>query len=360
MKTSNEDQAQLWSDDVARQARDCEAASATPPAAAAAMNEPPDVEEEEEATDPRVSVVVLLCASLFELLSASLVCGQQHVCAGLYAYAVAVGVVSTALTTPIALFYFAEPLVPRDLNDALPHLSLLLLAWWIPACFLLTFVTPFTTLCNGYFATVCASVGSFQLCRAHVPLLESALQTLRAMGRSAPPERTTLMMLAISSTAMWVQAALAAALYVDAPATKAWAIIVGVVSSVLCSFYLLLEGLALHRLGFAMLLAGWWCQGIALSFGPNSFTATVNGYLSTWISTFLAFYLVRTVRSANELQPIPSAPPDDEGLGGPTTDYVAGDSPELALEGTYNQLPPKPAEPSSLEPAEVHSDYTRT
>ena len=77
-----------------------------------------------------------------------------------------------------------------------------------------------------------------------------------------------------------------------------------------------------------MLLASWWCQGIALSFVPNTFIGSVNGFVATWTSVGLAFYFLRTTRSPNDLLPIPSAPPDEEGLGGPTTEYrAASDGP---------------------------------
>ena len=219
--------------------------------------------DESTAVDPSAPIVLLAGASLCELISASLACSQQPTCSGLRAYAVSVGLVSIVLLAPIALVNFAEPLAPRRLYEGLPQISLLLLMWWMPACFLLTFVAPFSTLGNGYFATLGGAAGALQLSRAYVPALDTALHTVREMARDAPPDRAVLVMLALSSTLMWVQAAISAALYGDTPATKAWAIIVGVVSSVLCAFFLLLEGLTIHRLGFAMLMAAWWCQGSA-------------------------------------------------------------------------------------------------
>lgn len=102
------------------------------------------------------------------------------------AYSVAVGAVSLALLAPVALVLFAEPLAPQRLPEGLPHLSLLLLAWWLPASFLLTFVGPFQGLSNGYFSTIVAGAGSVQLCRANVPLIDGALSTLHEFARNAP------------------------------------------------------------------------------------------------------------------------------------------------------------------------------
>ena len=300
------------------------------------MEQPPDHDDPNSTPDPSVSVVILGGASFFELIAASLSCGEQTVCSSLTAYSVAAGVVSIALLIPVALVHFAEPLAPQQLHEGLPHLSLMLLAWWTPACFLLTFVAPFGTLSNGYFATVAAIAGAMQLCRAHVELVDKAFVTLRELAHEAPRERVVLMILALTSTAMWVHAAISAAMYGDSPSTKAWAIIVGVVSSVLCTFYLLLDKSpsgfsAPHdQMGFAVLLAAWWCQGIALSFVPSSFIGTINGFVCTWASVFLALYFLRITRGPRDMEPVPSAPPDEEGLGGPTTEYVSGDAPASA------------------------------
>lgn len=299
---------------------------------------PPD-HEEVETINPHIAAVVLGGASLFELIASSIMCGESD-CSGLTAYAVTAGVVSLAALAPIALFLFAEPLAPAAVSDGLPHLSLFLCAWWLPACFLLTFIGPFAGLCNGYFATIAATASAVQLCRVHVPVVDTAFREVQNLARDAPAERPVLMLLALSATAMWVEAAISLG---RAPhehgAVKAWAIIVGVVSMIMCAFYLLLNNLALHRGGFAALLALWWCQGIAITFIPSSYMGTCNGYVSTWASVFLALYFAHATHSPHDLVAIPAAPPDDEGpgLGGPTTTYHAA---EDSSEGFSDGLKP--------------------
>jgi len=131
-------------------------------------------------------------------------------------------------------------------------------------------------------------------------------------------------MLALSSTAVWVQAAVCASQYGDYVGSKAWAIIVGVVSFMFCASYLVFAGAADHRAGFGGLLAAWWVQGIAFSFVPDTFSATMNGFAWTWASVFLALFFVRNNKITRNLLPIPSAPPDDDdGFGAPTTTYHA-------------------------------------
>ena len=73
---------------------------------------------------------------------------------------------------------------------------------------------------------------------------------------------------------------------------------------------------------------------VALSFVPNSFIGSINGFITCWSSVFLAFYFLRTTRTPHDLLPVPSAPPDEDGLGGPTTTYHEAASPE-GLDGTW-------------------------
>jgi len=300
------------------------------------MNTPPDHEEVAERWP--TAAVILAGASLFELIGACLVCGEGA-CEGLEAYAVSVGVVSLVLLAPIVLLLFAEPLAPPRLHEGLPHLSLMLLAWWVPAAFLLTFVAPFQRLCNGYFSALAAAASAVELSRAHVPAIDAAFRALRAAIASST-ERACVCSLAATSTMMWAQAAISLAEYPkEHAATKTWAVLVGLVSMLLCGFYLLLAGLAVHRFPFATALLLWWLQGIALSFVPSAFISSMNGFVSTWASAFLAVYFLRVVRDPRDLIPIPSAPPDEEGLGGPTTTYHAAAEPvEDPTEGFSNSL----------------------
>jgi hypothetical protein len=136
-------------------------------------------------------------------------------------------------------------------------------------------------------------------------------------------------LLALTSTAVWVQAAIALAQTNDHVATTTWAIIVGVVSFIICAFYLLMEHSQSNRGSFAMLLAGWWMQGVAFSFVPTPFLYTLNGFLATWSSVALAVYLARTDEFSRDMLPIPTADADDDGHGGPTTAYqMAADATE--------------------------------
>ena len=244
------------------------------------MEPPPS--EDVPSVEPIAATVALMLASAFELLAASLRTTGGD---GLVNYAVVVGAVSLMLVAPVALVLFAEPLaqaVSPRLHEGLPHLSLILLAWWMPATFVMTFVGPFQGLCNGWFSSEAGVMGAFQLCRAHVPPFDHAVTQLQALARGAPKDRTALCCLALTSTALWIAAAvsLGQASW-EHPAVKAWALIVGLVSFIMCSVYLLFEEATTHRLAFALSLALWWAQAIAFSFVPTSFMSTMNGFAAT-------------------------------------------------------------------------------
>jgi len=87
----------------------------------------------------------LLICSIVELAAAAIFCDEHNSCTKEAGYAVAVGAVSTFC----CLLCIAVP-------QANKWMSLFLIVWWIPACYVLTFTAyngSFTHTGNGYFAT---------------------------------------------------------------------------------------------------------------------------------------------------------------------------------------------------------------
>ena len=289
------------------------------------MEPPPD--ENAPALDGHTCSALLGVAALGELIAASVVCSDGY-CGGWNGFAVAVGAVSLAFLAPIYVLLFFESLAPPQLQEYLPHLSVFQLLWWIPSAFFLTLISPFTTLGNGYFLCLGAVAASVLLCRAQVPPFETAVATFIAGARAAPSSRIALVLLAATSTLVWVGAAISIGRtpVAEHTGTKVWSIIVGIVSMMMCSSFLLMQPPDDKQHSFAMLLAAWWLQGAALSFVPNLFIGTVNGYFGTWASVLLAAYFLRCTHDLRDLQPVPSAPLDEDGLGGPTTAYMYGGS----------------------------------
>ena len=252
--------------------------SGGPPAAHlhAPMEPPPHEDHPIPRVDGNQAVLLLGAAAFCEVCAASVVCSQTA-CRGMEAYAVAVGSISLIFLLPLALHLFMPPLAPAGMEQALPHLSAFQSVWWLPATFLLTFIGPFEFLGTGYFVTLGGAAAATMLCLAHVPEFERIVAQLSALARAAPKDRLALFLLGCTSTVVWIEAAISIGFWDEHTAVKAWGIVVGVVSSVLCSLFLLMENAPMNQHGFAALLWAWWLQGVAMSFIPNQFISTVRG-----------------------------------------------------------------------------------
>jgi hypothetical protein len=262
------------------------------------------------APDPRTPLLVLSVASVFELIAAAVVCGTSYHCTGLDAYAVTAGGVSCVVCIPLLLMYFDffEFSGTRFAEHA-PNLALFLLAWWSVAWLVLTFVSPFTGLTNGFFACWVAPFAALLFCRALTPLVSEPLGRMVAALRGAGAERSVLILLCASSTAVWVSASVALGRYPDIacdPTThecmhyngiKVWAICVGVVSMGACGVYLTLEAASPYGYSLALAQSVWWLQGLAISFVPSVFGGGVNGWACTWLSVGLAGYFASLSRN---------------------------------------------------------------
>ncbi|KAL3915224.1 MAG: hypothetical protein SGPRY_007320, partial [Prymnesium sp.] len=81
---------------------------------------------------------------------------------------------------------------------------------------------------------------------------------------------------------------------------KVWAILVGVVSMSCCAAYLFFDGAAAYAYVLAIGASSWWLQGIAISFVPNVYNGSVNGYVCTWLSIGLAGYYTSICSSSHD------------------------------------------------------------
>eukprot|EP00457_Paulinella_chromatophora_P005585 gb/GEZN01005602.1/.p1 GENE.gb/GEZN01005602.1/~~gb/GEZN01005602.1/.p1 ORF type:complete len:339 (+),score=56.47 gb/GEZN01005602.1/:60-1076(+) len=98
---------------------------------------------------------LILGASVVELFAASSPCSKY--CSGLHGYALAVGIFSVTVTGISILFAkFGSPLD----KEKTKYVASFLVIWWTLGAFILTFLGPFETTGNGYFASwmaFCAS-----------------------------------------------------------------------------------------------------------------------------------------------------------------------------------------------------------
>jgi len=238
--------------------------------------------------DPARPAMVLLCASVFELIAASVLCSEY--CEGTNAYAVSAGAVSTAVSLLVLVCLKYDDVVPPQIVELVPHVSGFLFMWWLPAWLTFTFVRPFAGLCNGFFACWAALVASIWLMRCHLPVVDGFVTRFVEVARSTLAEKAYVTALMVTSTFVWIEAAV---LYSLPPydGYLAWTIAVGVVSSVVCFAFLAVhDQVARHSRHIALALLTWWMQGLVISFVPTAFTGSVNGFVSVWLSLFLAAY----------------------------------------------------------------------
>ena len=240
-------------------------ADATQPLSGAVPPLPPDV----------ALPGLLLVISLFEIVAASFVCGT-YACRGVSAYAVSIGVISTAATVLVGVGLHG---VYHPISSRVSHLSAFLLAWWLVGAFVLTFIGPFTSLSNGYVLSWAALWAALQLCRRHSSWepLEIALSS--ATTRIRTPAGHAIL-LAIASAVVWVEAAVCVSRAGAAANSWAdgWAVAVGIVSMVASGGRAVYPELfEPHDAKLSAALAVWWVQGLAITFIPTPFMGSVNG-----------------------------------------------------------------------------------
>ena len=244
--------------------------------------------------EPLLPALVLCAASIFEFIAASVLCAAGEAgCSGMTAYAVAVGVVSTA--GAIAVLAALRAPQAAALAPWLPLIGVGLLVWWLFGWLFLTFMfPPFETVGNGFVACWLCLGASLVLARAQVAQVDELVGRFVAIARSALAERAHVTVLVLTSSIVWVQASVSYAR--RAQPTVAWAIAVGLVSTV--GSVVFIGGhdvLAKYNKKFSAGVCLWWVQGIVISFFPSEFTASVNGYFSLWASVAVAFYYALTI-----------------------------------------------------------------
>ena len=169
---------------------------------------------------------LLFVASVFEMVAASVLCTDH--CTSYAAYAVTVGTVSAAACVAIFLCQVHRDTLPYALHSAPTPLSGFLLVWWLFGWFVLTFIAPFTDIGNGFFGSWTAMAAAMGLCHAHVPLANSWISQLMAMGRGSPV--TILAGLALSSTLVAIEATVA--ITERGGREEVWGFVLGMLSAV--------------------------------------------------------------------------------------------------------------------------------
>mmetsp|Transcript_14691 Transcript_14691/g.20568 ORF Transcript_14691/g.20568 Transcript_14691/m.20568 type:complete len:337 (-) Transcript_14691:232-1242(-) len=104
----------------------------------------------------RKILLIILLASLIEVVAAANVCSIRDMCKNDYAWAVACGTISFAIVGILLL-------LPRIANRFLHWFASVLFIWWAIGAGVMTYDGPFLTAGNGYFACWVAALASFYL-----------------------------------------------------------------------------------------------------------------------------------------------------------------------------------------------------
>ena len=180
---------------------------------------------------------MLFLASIFEMIAALLMCDDRSAttasdgstCPSVYA--VSVGAVSAAACFVLFMCQVHRDTLPYHLHSAPKPIAVFLLAWWVCGWFILTFVAPFTYIGNGFFAAWTGVCSAVALCQAHVPLANGWINQIESHAKNPPAAAVAV--LCVSSTAVWVEAAVALG-GANQTSYDLWALLVGLGSAAAC------------------------------------------------------------------------------------------------------------------------------
>jgi len=245
----------------------------------------------------------ILVASCVELAQAAQNCTEKlNKCKDEDGFAVAVGTISLIL----CICYFICLKFKMDLIAKFTqYLSLFLMIWWGVGVIVLTFVRPFNTTGNGYFACWGAALLSIYYCQL-------AVQKLKTFGDrvsnaiSGNLQRKLLMLLmflsyvvAFAALVLWDEANTVGSMTKQSK-QEVWIFSCGIVSGGLVTIYLLLEifkpGMISKNLlkYFSWFLVLWWVFGAGVATFDDPFPTTGNGYFCAWGAFVASFYLAYT------------------------------------------------------------------
>eukprot|EP00298_Acanthocystis_sp_HF-20_P007598 c17154_g1_i1.p1 GENE.c17154_g1_i1~~c17154_g1_i1.p1 ORF type:complete len:279 (-),score=101.48 c17154_g1_i1:42-854(-) len=233
--------------------------------------------------------IIVLIASLIELIAASKACGDADKCEKEVAYSVSVGCIAIFTIIPILILSKISPSVVELIT---PLVSGFLFLWWgIGAC-VLTFRSPFKTTQNGYFASWLASGASSYYFLTVVPHAREALDRVGNVATVTGPIRQLLFAVFVSSLIVMIASSIA---YNDnsddKKGEKIWGIIVGLFSLIIS---VVAAVVPLPKIVFQIIsifLGIWWTVGLGVLTFDSPFLNTGNGFFACWIGLASSVYL---------------------------------------------------------------------
>lgn len=239
--------------------------------------------------DDTPKIVMLLVASVVELISAGRECDQDHrVCKDELLLAVLVGLISIFFCI-LYLIYNKFASSPNRFIGML--FALIFIGNWTVGAGVTTFKRPFTVVSNGYFSSWLAFAVSCYFANSRIPLISTMLARFKEKGQNSQDYFVVFILLA-ASVVVLVHAITLCEDPRECENEAAWAVAVGVVTTALATITLLLSALLSRvKVYLAVLIALIWIPGCGiLTFDYAPFMVAGNGYFGCWIAFFSSLY----------------------------------------------------------------------
>jgi len=270
-----------------------------------------------DAKDPKVFLVIIFFASIFEMWAAATFCSRLNdsysSCKDQVAWAVAVGTISAFICLVMGILFCAAAELANTANK---FVAAFLFVLWIFGTGVTTFDYPFTSACgvgglgsgawslgyigytdnsaNGYFASWICFCVSFAYMYMSIPQIAQAASKIPAQAGPL------LMCLILASIVVLVQSSVRCSKNYQGACTtvQAWAVacsVISIVFSVLCVVPLLTQFVKYIAL-FLMCL--WFCAVATFTYTYKDATSDLglyassdNGFFGTWAAFFFAIML---------------------------------------------------------------------
>jgi len=243
---------------------------------------------------PGATFVVFL-ASLVLLIQTSIDCTPTSQCTDYYAWGLSVAVLSLSFSLLLFLLFTFRNDVQASGDPKLEHrlLAAFLFILWIPGAGILTFKTPYVLTGNAYFACWLAFIASgylfFQSFNIKFPFEALGYDLLKVC----------LFLILLASVIELTQASLECPPHQSCTRKQAWALAVGIMSTVISFVTLLIsvirKGLPTSVLKIvSLLLFMIWIPGAGVLTFSAPFRETGNAYFACWgafLSSGNFFYL---------------------------------------------------------------------
>jgi len=235
-------------------------------------------------------VFIMLLASIVELAQAARWLDKRETAHSDYGdgeliYAVIVGAVSLATL----LFMFVLQKVQPDVAEKCQVVvAVFLFVWWLPGTIVLTFVWPFTAICNGFVSTWICFLSAAYLFYLSVPGVAKLVDDSLAEARR---QKSCWLVFLASIVELGAACSICMRHGNRCTDSNAWAVAVGVVSCLITGLLLVLtwQNPASAELlaPFVAMFCALWAFGV--SFTTFDTDAPFNGPFNGWVSVWIAF-----------------------------------------------------------------------